>query len=295
MTPPTTTHSAKLRQLIPLIVCSPSEFIDRMHAKLEVRADRWRAEPLRYRAHSLVDALLILGAELGGSVGGTLQEGGFNFIKGSVLSGMARLEAHGPISATHNGDMALGSTVYFACRALQPKVVIETGVAYGVTSAFVLQALAVNGNGELWSIDLPPLGRDAQEYVGALVPIELRDRWHLRRGVSRRLLPGIVEEAGTIDMFIHDSLHTHSNMQWEFETVWPFLRPGGLLIADDIENNGAFGDFAEKVAPSSAIVIEEQGKGSLLGVLRKPYEVLQTRDGHQRSRPSTRRRREIEI
>ena len=35
--------------------------------------------------------------------------------------------------------------------------VVETGVAHGVTSRFILEALERNGRGFLWSIDLPPL------------------------------------------------------------------------------------------------------------------------------------------
>ena len=50
----------------------------------------------------------------------------------------------------------------FLCRAVwctalhtQPEVVIETGVAHGVTSRIVLEALSQNDRGHLWSIDLP--------------------------------------------------------------------------------------------------------------------------------------------
>ncbi len=40
-----------------------------------------------------------------------------------------------------------------------------------------------------------------------------------------------------MDLFLHDSLHTTRNMRREFETVWPSLRAGGLLLADDVERN----------------------------------------------------------
>lgn len=268
MTSATMTAAGKLQQLIPLIVRNPNEFVDRVRAKLEVRADRRHAGQYPYRPHVLADAFTLLESELGLAVQGILDEVAFDVIRAHVIKGTSRVR--GPISSVHNGDLSLGAIVYAVCRAMQPRVVVETGVAHGVTSAFLLQALACNGKGELWSVDLPPLGRDAEAHVGTLVPANLRSGWHLRRGVSRRLLPGILRAVGTVDIFIHDSLHTHSNMWWEFETVWPMLRPGGLLIADDIENNAAFGEFAEKVAPSGALVIQEQGKrGSLLGILRK--------------------------
>jgi hypothetical protein len=40
---------------------------------------------------------------------------------------------------------------------LDLKYAVETGVAHGITSRFVLEALARNGSGQLWSIALPPM------------------------------------------------------------------------------------------------------------------------------------------
>ena len=48
-----------------------------------------------------------------------------------------------------SGDSALGRFVYAVVRASRPDVVIETGVATGVTSAHILAALADNEHGEL--------------------------------------------------------------------------------------------------------------------------------------------------
>jgi predicted O-methyltransferase YrrM len=52
-------------------------------------------------------------------------------------------------------------------------------------------------------------------------------------------------------------------MKFEFEQAFPFLRPGGILIADDALWNEAFWDFARaKMAPYAQIL---HG----VGVLRK--------------------------
>ena len=74
----------------------------------------------------------------------------------------------------------------------------------------------------------------------------LRDRWILYRGASARVLPGLLEELETVDLFVHDSLHTYRNMRREFEAVWPRLRAGGALLADDVERNRAFGELQQK-------------------------------------------------
>jgi predicted O-methyltransferase YrrM len=46
-----------------------------------------------------------------------------------------------------------------------------------------------------------------------------------------------------VDLFLHDSLHTHRNMRREFEAVWPRLRAGGVILADDVERNQAFDEL----------------------------------------------------
>jgi hypothetical protein len=82
-----------------------------------------------------------------------------------------------------------------------------------VTSSFILQALAANDEGHLWSIDLPPIG--AEQFAGSFVPHPLRSRWTLLRGRSRDLLPSLLSDLSA-DVFLHDSLHTTKNMTFEF-------------------------------------------------------------------------------
>ncbi len=87
---------------------------------------------------------------------------------------------------------------YAVVRAQEPECVVETGVCYGVTSFFILAALARNSKGNLYSIDLPPLGQDADRFVGSAIPDgALKTRWHLHRGVSRRILLGVLGKTKT--------------------------------------------------------------------------------------------------
>jgi predicted O-methyltransferase YrrM len=146
--------------------------------------------------------------------------------------------------------------------------VVETGVGYGVTTAFLLQALAANGAGVLRSIDLPPLERGAEDYAGVLVPLELRARWMLHRGMSRRVLPGVLAEAGVVDLFVHDSMHTLENMRFELGQAWQRLARGGAIVADDIEGNAAFAELAEESA-TCAVAVRQAEKPALFGVAVK--------------------------
>jgi hypothetical protein len=67
---------------------------------------------------------------------------------------------------------------YILMRKVKPKIVVETGVSFGVTSSFILQAMEDNGFGTLYSIDLPFEFATKKE-VGIIVPKRLGHRWEL--------------------------------------------------------------------------------------------------------------------
>jgi predicted O-methyltransferase YrrM len=173
-----------------------------------------------------------------------------------------------PPEGFHNGTETLGTLCYLACRYLRPRVVVETGVAYGVTSTYILAALDDNDYGELHSIDLPPLALDAAAHVGYFVPSELRSRWTLSLGPARKLLPQLLGSTQPIDLFVHDSLHTYSHMKWEFETALSALRPGGILISDDIDGNRAFEQMVQSWNIDSWLAIRQIRKNALCGAAR---------------------------
>lgn len=157
-----------------------------------------------------------------------------------------------------------GLMLYSLIRLTKPEVVVETGVGPGGTSALILNALDRNKKGHLYSIDLP--GYDAIIYpkigrcynihvppgyeTGWLVPTKLRYRWTLILGDSKEELPKLVDALNHIDIFLHDSLHTDEHVLFELETVFPKVRKGGLLLADDVNEywSLAFMEFCKKHA-----------------------------------------------
>lgn len=154
---------------------------------------------------------------------------------------------------------------YAILRAVRPEIVVETGVANGISSSYFLRALRENGTGHLHSIDhggteYLPEGRS----TGWIVPGDLRDRWTLHLGDARVELPPLLEQLGEIDVFVHDSLHTYEHMTFEFRAAFPALRPGGVLLSDDASRHGAFPDFVVEVGSP----LHETLRG--VGILRKP-------------------------
>ncbi|MGE5538057.1 MAG: class I SAM-dependent methyltransferase [Gemmatimonas sp.] len=177
----------------------------------------------------------------------------------------------------NDADLALAEAIRCLIRRVGAAKVVETGVAHGVTSRVVLEAL--NGRGHLWSIDYPP--PDAPELhgdIGAAVGAEARGQWTLIFGSSQRRLPRLLRSIAPIDLFIHDSDHREFNTLFEMQLAWRALRPGGAMVVDDIDNSWAFHDFAE-TANAAALVAEAEpvrpdlrrfNEKGLFGVLLKP-------------------------
>ncbi len=157
----------------------------------------------------------------------------------SVFSGKLHSSWHFGIGTT------LGMVLYTICRRQKPDVVVETGVASGVSSSYILCALEQNKHGQLCSIDLP-WWQEAES--GWIIPNYLRNRWHLIVGKSAEKLAPLLKKVGEIDIFLHDSEHSYQNMLWEFRTAWMYLKAGGLLLSHNIDTNDAFSDFGRDCA-----------------------------------------------
>jgi len=164
----------------------------------------------------------------------------------------------------------LAPILYLICRIKKPKVVVETGVASGFSSSFILKALQENSIGKLYSIDLPVKAwkeNDPREYicrpndrdVGWLVPNNLRDRWELIIGSSDEKLKPLLDRLQSVDIFLHDSDHHYKYMLWEYQTVWSYIRKGGLLLSDDIDRHEAFNEFTAKKNSSKLILSGQMG------------------------------------
>jgi predicted O-methyltransferase YrrM len=141
---------------------------------------------------------------------------------------------------------------------MKPTRVVETGVAHGVTSRFILEALDRNGGGHLWSIDLPPIQPFLKRQVGIAVGDSFKDRWSYIKGSSRRRLPRLLSQLGEIDLFIHDSLHSERNLRFELDRAWPALRTRGAIVVDDVDANWGFQSFTQIFSGHESMVCEAE-------------------------------------
>ena len=218
---------------------------DRAAGYVDLGLDRLFARSPSYETVTWEDTLRDLETHLG-RVEDILEEPALKEVEEGSRRLLEEIRDHDPFSPRWAADSLLARCCYLTCRLSKPDVVVETGVAYGVSSAFILRALEENGHGILHSVDLPPLRQRYNEFWGIAVDETLRSRWSIHRGSSRRVLPELLEEYGVVDLFLHDSLHTYRNMRQEFGAIWPRLRAGGVILADDVERNRAFGELRRK-------------------------------------------------
>jgi hypothetical protein len=167
-----------------------------------------------------------------------------------------------------DGDPCLARAIWCLVCHLRPEKVVETGVARGVTSRIVLEAMDRSSAGHLWRIDLPPMDPNLHREIGIAVPERLRSRWSYITGTSRRRLPKLMSEIAPIGLFVHDSSHTERNMLFELTRAWPALGRGAI-IADDVQQSAAFQKFVTTAAVQNAYVVEADDGSALFGIALK--------------------------
>ena len=157
--------------------------------------------------------------------------------------------------------------LYRLCRILKPNNIIETGVAYGISSSYILQALEDNKSGKLYSIDSIFRPWQTKEMIGSIIPKKLRNRWELIIGKSTEKLENISTEINNLDIFIHDSSHTYENMMFEFNIIIKNIKKEGIIISDDVIGNDAFHDFSTSNNVKKYVIKVEGNQG--LGIIIK--------------------------
>jgi predicted O-methyltransferase YrrM len=223
-----------------------------------IARDGWRYPLLRGRAQAETAAGVLAG--LGFDPAGVrAYEREFDAVAPGIYERLtARAAEAGDAEATRRVAEPSPSSVegkkllYLAARALGARAVVETGTFNGASSTFLLRALAENGGGRLLSFDVAD-ARDARgvpvpagHQPGWLVPDELRSGFELVLGDLRETLASRMRGEAAIDLFFHDSLHTFRHMLFEYRAAWPRLRPGGLLVSDDVFWNPGFVLFARR-------------------------------------------------
>ena len=161
--------------------------------------------------------------------------------------------------------------IYQLSEHVQATRAIETGVSAGWSSLAFLLSLHKRG-GRLISTDMPYPGssKEAQRWVGCVVPDELRPLWTRIDAADSEALPRALAELPQIDICHYDSDKSYDGRMWAYRLLWPALRQGGILISDDIDDNFGFFHFCGEVHGKPTIVRVPATKGAkYIGILVK--------------------------
>ena len=162
--------------------------------------------------------------------------------------------------------------LYAMVRLTRPSTLIESGVASGVSTTFLLLGVSSNRKGLLHSIDLPTMrtGHRGDESwaipaglsSGWAIPRVLKKRWDLRLGRSEDVLPRLLPEVGRVDLYCHDSPISARHLAFELEAIAPYLRPGSLVVADNTSANRRAFESAARRAGTQPVYRHKSSLGA---------------------------------
>ena len=260
---PTPSLHAYLSRVIPLTTLAvrhPTEFLDRIAGRLERAVD----PGLEPRPTGVRDWSAHLHQAMG------LPEGSCDCTDQFRAAWNVLVQVDPGVGRGHDGDPVLAGACFVLARHLGPTRIVETGVARGVTTRFLLSAAP---QAIVYSIDLPPMDPRWARQSCSLVPEGMRDRWRYVRGASRRMLPRLTAAIGSLDLFVHDSSHTRRTVLFECESAWAHLRPGGAIVVDDADKSRGFLDFVERTCGGATShtwgLFEDELKAGLVGFVLK--------------------------
>jgi predicted O-methyltransferase YrrM len=209
------------------------------------------------RAVSLADALVPLGLAVPGAPLPSLPAALLEEARDSAMRSGVRMGGPGDLNLLYAATLLLGA-----------RRIVETGVAYGWSTLAILAALNGREGVKLVSVDMPYPKMNNEPFVGIVVPDRLRGPWHIIREPDRKgIVKAIARAGGSLDLCHYDSDKSWWGRQYGYPLLWNALRPGGLFISDDIQDNMAFAEF---VAARQVACFVTECDGKYVGIVRKP-------------------------
>lgn len=132
----------------------------------------------------------------------------------------------------------------FLVSYYKPKNLLETGVALGVSSHAILQALINNNSGHLYSSDFPIMRlKDPFKFIGILVDEKLRCNWSLYLEGDKKNLIKICSKIDKVDLIHYDSEKRYHGRKYVFNFLDNLINKDTIIVMDDIQDNSFFYDY----------------------------------------------------
>jgi predicted O-methyltransferase YrrM len=121
-----------------------------------------------------------------------------------------------------------GRLLCAATRLLRPAQCLEIGTAYGMSGFFIAKTLASLGGGSLSTIEIGPQQHAIALETLAGLPVDCL------LGSSIECLSKLSAKDAEFDFVFHDAGHSYDHYVTDFEAMVKMLKPGTVLIMDDI-------------------------------------------------------------
>src|SRR3989442_838329 len=133
----------------------------------------------------------------------------------------------------YNVSQEEGAALQRLIRAAKPRVTLEIGFAYGISTLFICEALAEVGGDRHIVID--PVQEDGWKGIG-LFTVERAGYGPLLEfhgESSHQVLPGLERAGRRVDLALIDGWHTFDYAFVDFFYVDRLLNVGGIVMFDD--------------------------------------------------------------
>jgi predicted O-methyltransferase YrrM len=162
-------------------------------------------------------------------------------------------------SESWNAEMNLCVLLFSYIRVNQPKFVVETGVANGITTRVMMSALSEYG-GHLHSFDI--LTEASSVYQG-------NGHWYFHLLTSAGAVKEInllVQDFPEIDMWVHDSNHGSTWQEFEYRLAMSKLSKNGILVSDDIDASPAWAKVSREILKNPWAIFDAR---KVIGIAHK--------------------------
>jgi len=143
-----------------------------------------------------------------------------------------------------------GEALYTFIKEHKIKRVVETGIAWGFTSYYILAALPEDGH--LYSLEI-----SNTIYSGIVVPKEWHNRWTRIYGPTQETLKPFFVDHKDIDLFFHDSCHDFITQMFEYKMALGFV---SYIGSHDITLRGPPYAWANFIADTKAKILIKKGQ-----------------------------------
>jgi len=195
---------------------------------------------------------------------------------------LAEMLATGSVVAPDGSTIALdynisteeGEAIQRLIREIRPRVTLEVGCAYGVSTLFICEALAEVGGERHIVID--PVQDEGWNGIGLhnAKRAGFGDLIEFHQEPSHMALPSLVRSERHVDFALIDGWHTFDYVMVDFFYVDLLLRVGGIVMLDDTGSYPAIRKVARYIATHRRYAPIDNGIRRAASAQRRAFNVV---------------------